>query len=76
MSWAEPGRATSALLEEPEQDIMEGEKSGRHRAAFLLARSIWLLAGKVVVRGPGEGGLCIMWKRWVLPFPKRTGNSS
>lgn len=28
MSWAEPGRATSALLEEPEQDIMEGEKVG------------------------------------------------
>lgn len=28
MSWPEPGRATSALLEEPEQGIIEGAKVG------------------------------------------------
>lgn len=28
MSWTEPGRATPALLEETEQNIMEGGKGG------------------------------------------------
>lgn len=28
VSWPEPGRATSALLEEPEQGIIEGAKVG------------------------------------------------
>lgn len=55
MLWAEPGRAASALLEEPDHN--GGSKGGRHRAAFLLGRNIWLLAVKVVVRGSGEEGL-------------------